>query len=54
MHAANRKHDIENKSICRIEISKLAHKMSGFLCFLRDWELFTKIYGIFRVPDNVG
>ena len=48
MHAANRKHGIEIKSACGIGIPKLAHKMSGFLCFLGDWELFTKIHWIFR------
>ena len=52
MHAAKRKPGIENKSACGIRIPELAHKMSGFLCFPGDWKSFTKIYGIFRVPEN--
>ena len=52
MPAVNRKQSIENKSACGIGIPKLAYKMSGSLCFLGDWKLFTKSYGIFRVPAN--
>ena len=51
-YSVNRKQGIENKSACGIWIPKLAYKMSEFLCFLGDWKLFTKIYGIFRVPEN--
>ena len=52
MHAASRKHGIQKKSACGIRTPKLAHKMSGFLCFPGDWKSFTKIYGMFRVPEN--
>ena len=53
MHAAKSKTGIESKSACGIRIPKLAHKMSGFLCFPGDWKSFTKIYGIFRVPEEI-